>query len=405
MRRHLMQDNQTIRIAFFHPKVAPMIARTRKRLHHRREGNVVVLTMFLLVGMIALLAFSLDLGYIYTARVELQRSADAAALAGTWRLLEKQLETLGEIEPSTATLHARDEAERFAAANRIGSVSPELTTDDVLVGHYQFDEEGAVVADPDLIYNSVQVHVQRTDEVNGEVPLFFARLLGVDRLGLRSQARAAFWSNFSGFQAPSDGSDLGILPIALDENTFNSGILNNGGSDNYRWNEETQTISSGADGVPEVNLYPQGTGSPGNRGTVDIGSSNNSTSDLARQILHGISDSDLEYHGGKLEFDEDGELSLNGDTGISAAIKAQLETIKGEPRVIPIFESVAGNGNNANYVITQFAGVRIMYVQLTGAMKNKRVIVQPAAMQIRGGIHTDGDPKVHYVFSPVVLVR
>lgn len=361
--------------------------------------------MFLLVGMIALLAFSLDLGYVYTARVELQRSADAAALAGTWRLLEEQLETLGEIQPAAATVLAQDEAERFAGANRIGRVSPALGGEDVLVGHFEFAGDGAVDPDPELLYNSVQVQVQRTTDQNGEVPLFFAKLLGVDRLGLRTQARAAFWSNFIGFQSPSDGSDLGILPIALDETTFVSDILNNGGSDSYTWNEENKTVTSGADGIPEVNLYPQGTGSPGNRGTVDIGSSNNSTNDLARQILHGISESDLEHHGGKLAFDEDGELSLNGDTGISAAIKAQLDQIKGEPRVIPIFESVAGNGNNANYVVTQFAGIRIMYVQLTGAMKNKRVIVQPAAMQIRGGIRSGGETKVHYVFSPVVLVR
>ena len=168
----------------------------------------------------------------------------------------------------------------------------------------------------------------------------------------------------------------------------------------------TGTVTAGPDGVPEVNLYPQGTGSPGNRGTVDIGSSNNSTQDLKRQILDGISPADLEHHGGRLELDVNGELQLNADTGISAAIKAELNEIKGQPRVIPIFETVAGNGNNANYTITSFAGVRIMNVALTGAMKSKNVMIQPAAMRMRGGIKsTSGTPESHFIYSPVVLIH
>jgi len=83
-------------------------------------------------------------------------------------------------------------------------------------------------------------------------------------------------------------------------------MLAGGSDDSWSWNAAEQTIEPGADGVREVNLFPQGTGSPGNRGTVDIGSSNNSTADIARQIVHGISPEDLEHHGGKLELDEGG---------------------------------------------------------------------------------------------------
>ena len=108
-----------------------------------------------------------------------------------------------------------------------------------------------------------------------------------------------------GFRIPSDGGNLGILPFALDEDTWNDLIAGNA-DDDWHWDEETETISSGSDNVLEVNLYPQGTGSPGNRGTVDVGSSNNSTNDIARQILHGASPEDLEHIGGKIELDENG---------------------------------------------------------------------------------------------------
>ena len=74
-------------------------------------------------------------------------------------------------------------------------------------------------------------------------------------------------------------------------------------------------IESGQDGVLEVNLSPQGTGAPGNRGTVDIGSGNNSTADIARPSCHGVSHDDLACHGGELKLDGNNGLILNGDTG------------------------------------------------------------------------------------------
>src|SRR4029079_6696526 len=149
----------------------------------------------------------------------------------------------------------------------------------------------------------------------------------------------------------------------------------------------TKTISAGADGVKEVNLFPQGTGSPGNRGTVDIGSSNNSTADIARQIVYGISASDLAYLGGSIQFNSSGVLHLNGDTGISAGVKDELASIIGQPRLIPIFSSVVGPGNNADYTIVKFVGVRVLDVKLTGSMSTKHVTIQPCNVVIKGGIY------------------
>jgi hypothetical protein len=155
----------------------------------------------------------------------------------------------------------------------------------------------------------------------------------------------------------------------------------------------------------EVNLFPQGTGSPGNRGTVDIGSSNNSTADIARQIVYGISPADFSALGKPLQFDSTGKLTLNGDTGISAGVKDKLNSIKGQPRVIPIFSAVSGNGNNAQYTIVKWQGVRIMNVQLTGSMSQKNVMIQVAPAQIKGVVASGTTGASNSVFSPVVLVR
>jgi len=178
------------------------------------------------------------------------------------------------------------------------------------------------------------------------------------------------------------------------------------GVDGFEWDPGNEDVISSSDGIVEVNLYPQGTGSPGNRGTVDIGSSNNSTSDIARQISDGITPEDLEHHGGELKFDEYGFIYLNGDTGISAGVKDELARIRGQTRVIPVFREVTENGNNATYKIVCFVGIRIMDVKLTGSMSKKRVMVQPARTIMPGTIPASGEGTTSsYIYSPVWLVR
>ena len=118
-----------------------------------------------------------------------------------------------------------------------------------------------------------------------------------------------------------------------------------------------------------------------------------------------MSAADLAYHGGQLTFDAYGELALNGDTGISAGVKDDLAAIIGQPRVIPIFSEVHGPGNNAEYTIVKWFGIRIMAVKLTGPMSRKYVTIQAAPVLVRGAVPAPQSGTSDYVFSPVVLVK
>ncbi len=369
-----------------------------------RSGNVIVLTAFMMIVLLGFLAFAVDLGYVQVVNTQLQRSADSAASAGAWELLDQMAADSSNVVEASQLTTAK--ASQYATLNEVAQTPPQLAADDVTIGHLNnpSDQNEVMSFAVPAAYNVVQVRVQRTEAQNQTVPLFFARLLGTDTFSREKTATAAFVNNFGGFQMPSSGENLDILPFALDMDTWDELLVGNA-SDNWTWNEELEQIQAGPDGVLEVNLFPQGTGSPGNRGTVDIGNTNNSTNDIRRQILEGVSAADLAYHGGELAFDENGELSLNGDTGLSAGVKFQLETIKGQPRMIPLFTSVAGPGNNAWYTITAFTGIRIMEVKLTGNMNGKRVIVQPAKIIMSGGIPATGDQKSYNIFSPVWLVR
>jgi len=127
--------------------------------------------------------------------------------------------------------------------------------------------------------------------------------------------------------------------------------------------------------------------------------------DVARQIVEGVNAADLEHIGGKPELGPDGTLELNGDTGISAGMKDELASIRGQPQIIPLFDSVTSPGNNAMYTIVGFAGVRVMDVKLTGKMSGERVIIQPARVQVYGGIPaSDGTQTSYFLYSPVWLV-
>lgn len=371
----------------------------------RRKGNILVLSALLMVLMMAMCAFAVDLGYLCIARSELQRSADAAAGAACWDLVNTS-GPAGISNYSALSANATETAGQYAGLNPIMSQGPALGASDVEVGYIADprDPNSPFLTNSAMPPNAVHVRVLKTAAQNGQLPLFFGRVLGLTHVSGQADATAAVLNNISGFQAPSDGTNLDLLPFALDQATWD-GLMNGVGTDNYSYNSTTGAVTSGHDGIKEVNLYPQGTGSPGNRGTVDIGSSNNSTSDLARQITTGINASDMAHMGGKIEFNDAGKLYLNGDTGISAGVKDELASIKGLPRIIPIFSSVSGNGNNATYTIVKFVGVRITYVKLTGSMSSKQLIIQPAICKTKGGIPSTGAVTSSFVYSPVWIVR
>ena len=83
-----------------------------------------------------------------------------------------------------------------------------------------------------------------------------------------------------------------------------------------------------------------------------------------------------------------------------------MASIIGQTRLIPIFTTVVGNGNNATYDIVMFVGVRVLDVDLTGSMSSKHLTVQPATVFTRGGIASALSTQQSYgTYSPVWLVK
>lgn len=373
----------------------------------KQRGTVLILTVFTLFVLFSFLAFSIDVGFLSGAKAEMRRSADAASMAGSWEMYN-QLK-LGATS-SSAEAVSRQVAAEYVRANSVVNGNIELDSgplsQEIRIGYFASLSDTAQLSNnPDLPFIGMQVSLTKSAERNGEVPLFFGKIFGRTGQTMQCSSTSVMAQSIKGFSlTPGNSQTIQILPFALDLQTWNK-AFENCASDDYRYDENSRRVIVGSDGKAEVNLYPQGTGSPGNRGTVDIGGANNSTADLARQIVNGISEADLNELGKPLVFDDDGQLTLNGDTGISAGVKDELASIIGQTRVIPIFDSVTGNGNNATYRIVKWAGVRILDVKLTGPMSKKMVLVQPAAIVSRNVVVGSSVGASSHLFSPVLLVR
>ncbi len=370
-----------------------------------RRGNVLVLSAMVFSMLLAFTAFVVDIGYIVTSRSELAATADAAALAATIEMADG----FGTLTNTQIATNSKAAAVSVAAANSAAGLNSVYCnpTRDVKLGTYSWNAANStwVTTWNATPYNVAEVTLRR-DQVGStlgdkQLDLFIAPSFGKSKSGICLTGKAALMPA-TGFKKIT-GVNLDILPITLDLPTWTA-LEGGTGTDEYSYNTSTGAVTTGADGIKEVDLYPLSSDitTAGNRGTVDIGSSNNSTADLSRQILYGINDDDMSHFGGQFNWSS-GSITLNGDTGLSAGIKDELEAIIGKPRMIPIFTSVAGPGNNANYVIPKFVGIRILHVQLTG--NQKQVVVQPASMVSSAGIPGTATIGIGTIFSPAAIVK
>ncbi len=143
---------------------------------HNQRGNVLVLFGVGIGVIVGIAGLAVDMGYAYVLRGHLQRTADAAALAG-----------VSQLPDETA---ARTEALQYADLNMAsadhGTV---LASSDVVTGNW---DAGTRTFTPggDPI-NAVRVVTQRSQANGNAAPLFFARILGFDQIDIVTSAVSA----------------------------------------------------------------------------------------------------------------------------------------------------------------------------------------------------------------------
>jgi hypothetical protein len=375
----------------------------RNRAHHR--GAIIVLTMLLMIALLGILAFAVDLGVLTTIRTESQRTADAAALAGGWVLInENRLKgpdyAQAVLTQSRSTV--ADYCQRNPVFNQIPTLNTSPYSQDLIIGRFVAPDSVVPTLSPAQA-NAILVQVHREG-----VPFFFGRIFGATPTQISAKAIATFRDGISGFRTPREGHNSSLMPFAVKLSDWLAVLSRSAGTDNYRVDPDTGAVSSGSDGLHELVMFPDRvTGSgivPGNFGTVDIGSAGNSNADLKRQVLEGPSASDFSYYeGGELKLGPDGTLLLSGDTGVSSGMELAVDqTIGAGPRTIFLYTEVYNPGNQAQFVIVGFAGVRVLACNFNGV--HKYILIQPAVVTDDSAIVEDG-PTNYTVYQPVILVK
>lgn len=162
--------------------------RRQQPTHRLRRGSIIVLTAMLMIVFMALMALSIDIGYVYTMKTQLDRSVDAAALAGTSALIDGQ----------TA---AQDMVVEYLARNPMGETTP--ITADVEISTLKaewlekYGQElqltyGYWNPDTHSLENATDPSAVRVVVARAEVPLFFARVLGHDHTTVVSSSVATY---------------------------------------------------------------------------------------------------------------------------------------------------------------------------------------------------------------------
>jgi Flp pilus assembly protein TadG len=151
------------------------------------QHGVAVITALGLLMLLGAVALAVDLGYLYVVKTELQRAAEAGAIAGVRALFPDQLNTAPKnVIPDCAT--ARSRGASTAQCNRVDG-NP-LASADIQVQTGRWDWATAQFspgcsANPATFTNAVTVTAQKTD-----VPLFFIRVFRSEPLSLSASSTA-----------------------------------------------------------------------------------------------------------------------------------------------------------------------------------------------------------------------
>lgn len=161
--------------------------RKRSRQNNsRRRGAVAVLLAVTVPVIVAFAALSVDVGVMYNAKADLQRCADAAAMAAASRLTALEIGDPIDL--------ARTAAQQTAAANMVINQSPSLANADIVFGRAAIDPfTNAVTFTPtEVIPNAVRVTVRKeTGSPNGPLDLYFAKIFGKTSTDVSATATAA----------------------------------------------------------------------------------------------------------------------------------------------------------------------------------------------------------------------
>jgi len=372
----------------------------------QRRGVVAVWTAISMTALVGFAALSVDIGYLYVVRTQLQAAADAAALAGGTAFLEDIVLTRDEY---LLQYNACQRARVTSLKNISDTHDTILEWGDIFVGRHDFGNPASALSATGRS-NAVDVTVRCTPgSANGPVSLFFAAIFGITESGVGATARAAMDDRFAGYRLTGEGV---LIPFTVHEEIFRYYYAN--GPDDFSYDGG---VRQWGDGIREIKLFPWKEDEPpagaGNFGTLNLGIDNEGTDMLEWQILNGATPEQLQSEFGTTElmfFEGDGSTNTyncTGNPGLSIGLTDSVEERMERGDVIGFFlhRTVTLSGSNAVFEICNIRFGRIVEVHLTGAPTDRSITVQPAPYSNSSIIVGDWAPPTGALVERLVLVK
>ncbi len=386
-----------------------MPLRTRNGTGARRRGGASLFVLCCLPAMLLAFGLAVYSAELVAVRTELQKAADATALAAAQTLVDDR--TLLD-SPSLRRIlfaEAAGEADRFHRANPVHGQTAELdlNPDNDPDGDVVFGRLGAPRGDrfaaadlaandsPLSAVNAVRVRLDRTRRRKAAVRLPGLPLVGRLAVDMRAVSCAMLDRNVLGFR-PVLRKPIPLVPIALlsdpsgrARGSWEYQVERRGGTDQLAFDREACAFRGEADGLPEmrVRLGPVAPGEvePPNAALLHLGVGD--LGGLARQVRLGVGREHLEDFGGELVLGPDNRKPVPGTTqgpapgtrGYALLQQALAELCRsGEPRAWPLF--VGTDGDSGMPVLSGFVAGRVGCVVEAGEGGGLTFLVQPAVM-------------------------
>lgn len=374
----------------------------------RRAAVLTTLVAALAVPMLGVLAFAIDLGYVYKVQQECQNVADSASLAGVSQLYAYSSfsgatdTSLRTTLQSKAVSAAQAEAQKYVQLNTAGGLALSIPTADIQVGYWNANSktftQTNTASPPDPNWpNAVKVTVRCDDtnlpKSNGSLKLFFGPVLGVSSVPIQTTATATLnatapsvgglggTNNDSTYNSNSQG---GLLPFAVDVDSYmyylQHGTVGPGAAviDNYSVPKglgSTNAVAK-ADGIPEFKVYPPpDLIHPSQKGLLSFDPSNfgGNGNTISTWIDPGPSAQELISNFGANGFQT--PVQLYGTPGNKVG---HFSDLTGEIRTLPLIDySRTTTGNHGQYYVVATVAVQVVY-----GPDNTAIWVQPATGSI-----------------------
>jgi len=146
----------------------------RERKSPRRAATL-IFAMVMLMVILGMVAFAVDVGYMMLLRTQLQVAADSAATAAAAHM-------------GVGFNKVAEMADRFANYHAAGGKKVALKPSDVELGLWDFEKR--TFTPTQTAANAVRVTARRDRSPNGEAPLFFGRICGLDSFDVSARAVA-----------------------------------------------------------------------------------------------------------------------------------------------------------------------------------------------------------------------